>query len=98
MLFVCCMLRRPPRSTLTDTLLPYATLVRSADMDDITLDRRHRAHRLIRRIGARQRADPRGDIVRPRARRHNAAAPAPGPPDDQEIGRASCRDSVVQDV
>src|SRR3546814_13703391 len=27
----CCMLRRPPRSTRTDTLLPYTTLFRSAD-------------------------------------------------------------------
>src|SRR3546814_14494384 len=29
-LFVCClMIRRPPRSTRTDTLLPYTTLFRS---------------------------------------------------------------------
>src|SRR3546814_9026195 len=27
------MLRRPPRSTLTDTLVPYTTLVRSGDAD-----------------------------------------------------------------
>src|SRR3546814_13193914 len=83
--FFFLMIRRPPRSTRTDTLFPYTTLFRCgriiepghpvspADIDDITLDRRHRAHRLIRRIGARQRADPRGDIVRPRARRPNAA-------------------------
>src|SRR3546814_12233771 len=33
-MFVCVfflMIRRPPRSTLTDTLFPYATLFRSAD-------------------------------------------------------------------
>src|SRR3546814_21169495 len=34
MLFICCffflMIRRPPRSTRTDTLFPYTTLFRSA--------------------------------------------------------------------
>src|SRR3546814_4053354 len=29
MTFFCLMLRRPPRSTPTDTLVPYTTLVRS---------------------------------------------------------------------
>src|SRR3546814_16856034 len=28
-LFFCLMIRRPPRSTLTDTLFPYTTLFRS---------------------------------------------------------------------
>src|SRR3546814_13580433 len=28
------MIRRPPRSTLTDTLFPYTTLFRSADLQD----------------------------------------------------------------
>src|SRR3546814_14450630 len=28
------MIRRPPRSTRTDTLFPYTTLFRSIDMDD----------------------------------------------------------------
>src|SRR3546814_17969865 len=28
------MIRRPPRSTLTDTLFPYTTLFRSADRDE----------------------------------------------------------------
>src|SRR3546814_20430756 len=28
------MIRRPPRSTRTDTLFPYTTLFRSADVDD----------------------------------------------------------------
>src|SRR3546814_3794661 len=44
------MIRRPPRSTRTDTLFPYTTLVRSMHfVDDIDLvARRHRgiAHRL----------------------------------------------------
>src|SRR3546814_16234993 len=29
-LFFCCMIRRPPRATLTDTPFPYTTLFRSA--------------------------------------------------------------------
>src|SRR3546814_19110930 len=32
LLFFCLMIRRPPRSTRTDTLFPYTTLFRSADM------------------------------------------------------------------
>src|SRR3546814_12762998 len=32
------MIRRPPRSTRTDTLFPYTTLVRSAHMADDRLD------------------------------------------------------------
>src|SRR3546814_9703460 len=33
------MIRRPPRSTLTDTLLPYTTLFRSAAVDEHRRDR-----------------------------------------------------------
>src|SRR3546814_15053758 len=46
--FVCfLMLRRPPRSTLTDTLFPYTTLFRSADRSD-------RAGRPLPGAGARE--------------------------------------------
>src|SRR3546814_13837361 len=34
-LFFFLMIRRPPRSTRTDTLFPYTTLVRSADGYDV---------------------------------------------------------------
>src|SRR3546814_2134321 len=34
------MIRRPPRSTLTDTLFPYTTLFRSVRADDRALGRR----------------------------------------------------------
>src|SRR3546814_1437984 len=45
------MIRRPPRSTRTDTLFPYTTLFRSRRRHDIFLfDRRH-AHAFIRRKG-----------------------------------------------
>src|SRR3546814_11235787 len=51
------MIRRPPRSTRTDTLFPYTTLFRSAgqgDLDqpdrvDLCLDRRTQASRQARR-------------------------------------------------
>src|SRR3546814_15700591 len=67
------MRRRPPRSTRTDTLFPYTTLFRSADVG------RHRgtgAHRRRRDL----RAQP-GDLVlgghdRPRRRVHPLPDPA----------------------
>src|SRR3546814_18605871 len=37
--FFFLMIRRPPRSTRTDTLFPYTTLFRSADFDHEPLDR-----------------------------------------------------------
>src|SRR3546814_8534051 len=40
------MIRRPPRSTRTDTLCPYTTLFRSVDQH---LAQRHRIHRGIER-------------------------------------------------
>src|SRR3546814_9788758 len=33
------MIRRPPRTTLTDTLFPYTTLFRSHDVGDLPKDR-----------------------------------------------------------
>src|SRR3546814_20951012 len=39
------MIRRPPRSTRTDTLFPYTTLFRSGLGDDVTL---HAAHQQTR--------------------------------------------------
>src|SRR3546814_18715291 len=44
-LFFCLMIRRPPRSTRTDTLFPYTTLFRSAlarNRIEIQLDRGYR--------------------------------------------------------
>src|SRR3546814_12462088 len=42
------MRRRPPRSTLADTLFPYPTLFRSAGEHPVAL---HRAHREARQVG-----------------------------------------------
>src|SRR3546814_6879967 len=36
--FFFLMIRRPPRSTRTDTLFPYTTLFRSKDGDTLTID------------------------------------------------------------
>src|SRR3546814_11709399 len=33
----CCRIRRPPRSTRTDTLFPYTTLFRSLDQSDVSV-------------------------------------------------------------
>src|SRR3546814_13915291 len=59
MFFFFLIIRRPPRSTRTDTLFPYTTLFRS----DEACGRAHRAHSLPRRTaesaGARQAADRR---------------------------------------
>src|SRR3546814_13642455 len=51
------MIRRPPRSTRTDTLFPYTTLFRSSRAVDVEL--------LARAIGVRARDEPddrRGDV------------------------------------
>src|SRR3546814_7331399 len=45
------MIRRPPRSTRTDTLFPYTTLFRSGqksgDLTDIRVDLRLNAHQIV---------------------------------------------------
>src|SRR3546814_1542334 len=48
--FFCLMLRRPPRSTRTDTLVPYTTLFRSA--------RPRRGVRRLQGVGQRPRRRP----------------------------------------
>src|SRR3546814_13179451 len=60
------MIRRPPRSTRTDTLFPYTTLFRSPD---------HRALRVVRRpdaehLAARPTLDPNHADARRREERH----------------------------
>src|SRR3546814_1808882 len=65
------MIRRPPRSTRTDTLFPYTTLFRSIGQrpDDGTAPVRERQHR--QRPG-RQEALPRGVFVRLRSEEHTS--------------------------
>src|SRR3546814_12984686 len=75
-LFFFLMIRRPPRSTRTDTLFPYTTLFRSAERGE-------------RRRGGQGVAgrDSRG---RPRLHPPHRAVPgaAEGPGGDGQIGRA----------
>src|SRR3546814_9900279 len=67
------MIRRPPRSTRTDTLFPYTTLFRSRGTPDL-----HRAHRTVRHG---QKLDPARSAAPPcrslsRARRLGRGAPS----------------------
>src|SRR3546814_15208641 len=88
------MIRRPPRSTRTDTLFPYTTLFRSPADRECLVDREiyARRARAVRR-GARS-----ARLGRPSAPRR----PPPAYPDrggaarqgSREIGRASCRERV----
>src|SRR3546814_20447592 len=101
------MIRRPPRSTRTDTLFPYTTLFRSAaaprcrrerEIVDIIAIR-------LRRDGAEQAVELRwlpehrrmaDDVAHdPGAAVQNEAAAGE---QREEIGRASCRERVCQYV
>src|SRR3546814_4104493 len=84
------MIRRPPRSTLTDTLFPYTTLFRSADLGDVDVAGRGRRV-VVDHVGDSEHAD-----LSDRARAHRRD---PGPDLDdiadgevqgiiEEIGRA----------
>src|SRR3546814_14745398 len=75
------MIRRPPRSTRTDTLLPYSTLFRSPRLDQDAAEERR----------ADQAAGAGGDRVREQGGR-----PLPEEPRDAvEIGRAHVRTPVT---
>src|SRR3546814_20922415 len=108
------MIRRPPRSTRTDTLFPYTTLFRSRTRvgafeqarELVAGERevpRHRAHVAATefavqadQFGARQKAVPRAH--------HRVLAvgiagfrpTAENPAENEQIGRASCRERVGQ--
>src|SRR3546814_19356623 len=86
MFFVFLMIRRPPRSTLTDTLCPYTTLVRSRAGhvgDKIDADRRG---------GFTHGLDPVGQVMemrpkRPESSRTRASRPRRAGPGTQAAGR-----------
>src|SRR3546814_4345840 len=59
------MIRRPPRSTRTDTLFPYTTLFRSVAARDVGDDQHLRLARIIEGAGNREMAD--GALDMPRA-------------------------------
>src|SRR3546814_18094974 len=103
------MMRRPPRSTRTDTLFPYTTLFRSRIRVADTVDPRGR-----RRAAAEERTPPEGTAryrrdrrapaparsrrARSRAARLCATALHAADRAAGQIGRASCRERVCQYV
>src|SRR3546814_12364585 len=107
MYFVCfffffLMIRRPPRSTRTDTLFPYTTLFRSRIKVAGAIHLARRAAP-VETEGEWEPARLRAqffltDVVRPAAARLADAAAHHEQRDDAEIGRASCRERVCQYV
>src|SRR3546814_12041882 len=71
-MFFFLMIRRPPRSTRTDTLFPYTTLFRSSHRRLVPLDAAPRAQR--QRAGAPLLPA----VLRPRLRRRDGAASGRG--------------------
>src|SRR3546814_17839459 len=107
------MIRRPPRSTRTDTLFPYTTLFRSAalpargDVPDLVARRnRARAFRFDRSgIGTRRGVSDRifVDELRALLARRICQCAVDGDAErdpllGRQIGRASCRERVCQYV
>src|SRR3546814_14305219 len=77
-------IRRPPRATRTDTLLPYTTLFRSG------LAVEGAGGRIDHRVGRERRFL--GDDVQGRGDEATAHRATQGQAGDREIGRASCRE------
>src|SRR3546814_15295601 len=110
MYFMFLMTRRPPRSTLTDSLFPYTTLVRSA-ADRIAQLVQAGALGQVAGGAVVERAAHHARVVIGRNHDHRHArilradrgqpgqAVVAGPVQvEQEIGRASCRERVWQYV
>src|SRR3546814_14503362 len=100
------MIRRPPRSTRTDTLFPYTTLFRSRDEPDDVRDLRH-GQDIVRsaaggepcpwaRIGRRRGCEARTADLWAAGDGIAGAGTRAGAFD--QIGRASCRERVCQYV
>src|SRR3546814_12824778 len=70
-MFFFLMIRRPPRSTRTDTLFPYTTLFRSRQ----DAFGRKMIHRVGRIGGERQYAKPRAGVARQRRLEQRAVEP-----------------------
>src|SRR3546814_18755585 len=100
------MIRRPPRSTRTDTLFPDATLFRSGRIAAIPifepLTGRFAGYRgTARRPRADESAAPRTAGIVPDSLRqlvHELRTPTSAIAGFAEIGRASCRERVCQYV
>src|SRR3546814_12023786 len=99
--FFFLMIRRPPRSTRTDTLFPYTTLFRSGCRTDRRLWRRP-----VRGRNARNpRGRPPAGIADRACRRGGAQGRGASGGEEREgaaraakLGRAACRERVCQYV
>src|SRR3546814_17839066 len=90
--FFFLMLRRPPRSTRTDTLFPYTTLFRSRHSE--RRGYRHFLYGSSETTLASLRQNLKRDF--PQARIVGHRSPPFRVPTADEIGRASCRERVCQ--
>src|SRR3546814_6032697 len=82
--FFFLMIRRPPRSTRTDTLFPYTTLFRSAVGADEGMDLAG-PHGEVDAVGRLQRAE---GLVQALQRKHGVSHGAPSRPADRRRRRA----------
>src|SRR3546814_15812442 len=81
MFFFFLMIRRPPRSTRTDTLFPYTTLFRSPPQDRQRIDLRRREHAdHLHRSAARGGGDRPAERSRPADLDHHVDAASTGQP------------------
>src|SRR3546814_12730121 len=104
------MIRRPPRSTRTDTLFPYTTLFRSenatinvaslqrAGVNDLTTKSRAVYGSLEYAITDNLKINGGLRYTHDRVLSRQATYLSPIPGGEEEIGRASCRERVCQYV
>src|SRR3546814_20446407 len=97
------MLRRPPRSTRTDTLFPYPTLFRSRALlleEILELDRVGDLAALDQLAAGLEdaRVHGVGEVLRPQEVGDLLVGGVVGEDGAEQIGRASCRERVCQYV
>src|SRR3546814_15567417 len=107
-MFFFLMLRRPPRSTRTDTLFPYTTLFRSYEDRARYYADPHFSNVPVEWLISKEYAAERAKLIRPDrllSPVHPGQAPSHGDTTyfscadkDGKIGRASCRERVCQYV
>src|SRR3546814_12275420 len=99
------MMRRPPRSTRTDTLFPYSTLFRARRAREVAAGEAHLAHRVDDRArveagdvdmfdGRRQQLGLAHVVGGGVGVRNGHFSFPPLPPPGGENGRAACRERV----
>src|SRR3546814_18026353 len=91
------MIRRPPRSTRTDTLFPYTTLFRSkarqlAEREKISLRYYDVIYDLLEEVRGEMAGQLAPERIETIVGRAEVLQVLPAGKKDKEIGRASCRD------